>query len=460
MREKERLTTARLVVAGVSSGVGKTTVTLALAAALRRRGLRVACFKCGPDYLDPGYHRRVCGRTVHNLDGWMMGRESVLRTFAAGAVDADIALIEGMMGLYDGLAPDAETGSTAELAKWLAAPTLLVIDASAMARSAAAATLGFASFDPQVPLAGWIANRLGGPAHLDLLRRVGAKLALVGGFSAEDDGRFAERHLGLRSADEASLPEHAIDLWARRAEAGLDLDRIQTLAREAPGLTVERHEQAPVRAATCRIGVARDEAFSFYYPENLALLEAAGAELVFFSPVADQRLPAADGLYIGGGYPELVADRLAHNGAMRAEVQAFHRAGKPIYAECGGLMALTERLVTLDGRSHVMFGLLPGVVEMCERLQALGYVEVETRCDSPLGPAGTRFRGHQFRYSKYKPGEDAGQGAYCRMGDATGSWREGWQRGSLLASYVHGHWALCPEVPRHLVAACIRARPT
>jgi cobyrinic acid a,c-diamide synthase len=427
--------TWRLVIAGASSGSGKTTVTCGLARALSARGLRVALFKCGPDYLDPTYHARALGvRRGHNLDGWMMGREAVLATFARVAAGADIAIVEGMMGLFDGASATADTGSTAEIAKWLAAPVLLCVDASAMARSIAAVAHGYATFDPAVKVAGVIANRIGGRGHLDLLQQ--ASPLVVGGLPEQRELTFSERHLGLRTAGADS--EARLDGWGRVVADWFDLDAILALARSAPALDVPA-EPAKPSERRCRIGYALDDAFHFYYEDNLRRLEAAGAELIPFSPIADAQLPAVEGLYFGGGYPELFAAALCANRTMREAVRAFRG---PIYGECGGLMYLCEAIRTTDGACHEMVGRVRGEAVMAERLRAIGYIEVETRVPTLLGPAGTRFRGHQFRYSELAGA--APENAFAQA----------WASGPLLASYVHGHWASCPEAPRHFVSAC------
>jgi cobyrinic acid a,c-diamide synthase len=446
--------TARIVIAGVSSGVGKTTVTVALARALRARGLRVALFKCGPDYLDPTYHARAGGAPSHNLDGWMMGREAVQTTFSRAARDADIALIEGVMGLYDGASPKGEEGSTAEIAKWLAAPVLLVCDASGMARSIAALGHGFATFDPDLRVAGLVCNRLGSRGHLDLLRKATSSPPLVGGLLREAELAFPDRHLGLVTASAEAVPEPLFASWGQRAAEWLDLDRVVEIARSAPPLSDVRAPEASAPPVRCRIGLACDEALHFYYDDNLRQLEALGAELVRFSPIRDRRLPDVDGLYLGGGYPEAYAADLARNGSMREDIAAFARAGGPIYAECGGLMYLCTSLGTLDGDVHPMVGIVPAEVWMRDRLQALGYVEVETQTATPLGPPGTRFRGHQFRYSElHLRGEieHAYRVRKRRGGDVIG---EGYRVGNTIASYVHAHWASNPILPRYFVDAC------
>jgi cobyrinic acid a,c-diamide synthase len=452
----------RIVIAGGGSGVGKTTATVALIAALRARGLTVAPFKCGPDYLDPSYHARAAGRTSHNLDGWMMGREAAIATFVRAARGADLAVIEGMMGLYDGATPTTEEGSTAELAKWLDAPVLLAIDASGIARTVAAIATGFARFDPRLNLAGLFCNRIGSRGHLDLLRAASNEIPVVGGLPLDRSAAFPERHLGLFSADETAVPNETIAAWGQIAAEWLDLDAILAIARTAPEIVHSDGAVAPSRNAVpaCRIGLAYDQAFHFYYEYNLALLEAAGGEIVRFSPALDRTFPDVDGLYFGGGYPEAAAHELSSNNSMLAAVREFASRGRPIYAECGGLMYLAESIRTLDGRSYPMAGLIPGAVAMRDRLQALGYVEVETRAPSILGPAGTRWRGHQFRYSIFEPPPPDN---FERLYTVTPRWgrepfAEGYRAGNVVASYVHGHWASNPAIATAFVSACADRR--
>jgi len=449
----------RLLISGTASGVGKTTVIVGLARALQARGLRLALFKCGPDYLDPTYHARASGRPSQNLDGWMMGRDAVLATFTRSARDADIALIEGVMGLFDGASPTGDAGSAAEIAKWLGAPVLLVVDASGMARTIAAVAHGFASFDRDLELAAMICNRVGSRGHLDLLRKALADPPIVGGLPEEASLRFPERHLGLVRADERSVPEALLaELGARFAE-WCELDRILEIARRAAALPAEWLEERSTAGAgrRCRIGLAFDEAFHFYYEDNLRRLEELGAELVRFSPVHDRSLPAVDGLYVGGGYPEVHAAALSRNRSMLEDVRKLAAAGRPIYAECGGLMYLAASIRTLDEHVHPMVGLIPRDVVMRDRLQALGYVEVETQERSLLGPAGLRFRGHEFRYSELQgasPDLDRVFSVRRRRGDPV--FREGYRCGSVLASYVHAHWASNPLAAEGFVEACAR----
>jgi cobyrinic acid a,c-diamide synthase len=447
----------RLVVGGVSSGVGKTTVTIALARALRARGLRVALFKAGPDYLDPTYHARAVGSTSQNLDGWMMGRDAVLATFADASRDADVALVEGVMGLFDGASATSEDGSTAQIAKWLCAPVALVIDARGMARSIAAVAQGFVAFDPDVHVAAVIANHLGSRGHLDLLRLAQKSPPVLGGLPRDEKHAFPERHLGLWIADDATVPESLLDELGEVASSWIEIDALLDVARTAPPIAVPDRGGHSGVVPRCRIGVARDAAFCFYYADNLRRLEALGAELVAFSPIADAALPEVDGLYLGGGYPELFAPTLTANVSMRAAVRLLAEQGAPVYAECGGLMYLARAIVTADGTRHPMVGLVPGEAWMRDKLQALGYVEVETQAETLLGGSGTRFRGHQFRYSELVATAASGEQVYSVRRRRGGEPElEGYRVGNVLASYVHAHWASNPSIPEAIVRGCVR----
>jgi cobyrinic acid a,c-diamide synthase len=432
---------------------------------MRARGLKVAAFKCGPDYLDPTYHERAAGVRSHNLDGWMMDRGAVAATFSRASADADIAVIEGMMGLFDSATPTGEEGSTAQIAKWLDAPVILVTDASGVARTIAAVAAGFARFDPAVRMAGMICNRVGGRGHLDLLRAAQPEIPIVGGFPATSELAFPERHLGLMVADETNVPQRLIEGWSRLAREWLDFDTIVEIGRSAPALEVgdasgaSKIDSKP--RTRCRIGIAYDAAFHFYYEDNLNRLRSLGAELVNFSPIRDRELPEVDGLYFGGGYPEAFARELSANGQMLAAIRGFAARGGVIYAECGGLMYLTDSIRTLDGATWPMAAIIPGSTVMSARLQAIGYVEVETRAHSILGRAHQRFRGHQFRYSTLE-GADSGD-RIDRIYNVSPRWggapfTEGYRLGNVLASYVHAHWASNPAVAEALIGSCMRAR--
>lgn len=446
----------RLVIAGSNSGVGKTTLVALLALAFRARGLKVQCFKCGPDYLDPTWHKRASGREPQNLDSWMMGRDAVLQTFLDATRDADIALIEGVMGLFDGAEATSDVGSTAEISRILEAPVICALDAKGVARTILPLYQGLKNFDPAVNVAGLLANRVGSRGHLDLLRKaVGSDL--IGGLPKDPGLSIPERHLGLHAALADVFDEARVELWTGLARDWLDLDRLWELAQSAPDLIDRESESLDVVPKRCRIAIAYDEAFHFYYSHNLQLLEKAGAELVYFSPLKDQQLPAdIQAVIIGGGYPELHAEVLEQQIAMRDALHNFVGDGGTIFAECGGLMYLCRSLETLDGRVHSMLGLLPARVKMQDKLQALGYTEVEQDEATILGPAGLRFRAHQFRYSCLEA-DDAMTTVWRLRGKrARTVTEEGYASGRILASYAHGHWASNPAIARNFVEGLIR----
>jgi cobyrinic acid a,c-diamide synthase len=448
--------TRGLVIAGTQSGVGKTTVTLGLLYALARRGLTVQPFKVGPDFIDPGHHTRAAGRVCRNLDGWMLSREANLALFRRQARGVDVAVVEGVMGLFDGYDGASEAGSTAQMAKWLGLPVLLVVDARAMARSAAALVHGFASFDPALSLAGVVFNRIGSAAHLEYLNQALSSLQGVRGFGGlprDQELAIPERHLGLATAEDHPLDDAYLDYLADRLETHLDLEG---LLAALPPLTLPEEPAPAVTPPLVRLGVARDRAFCFYYPENLELLAGFGAELVFFSPLEDRELPTdLDGIYLGGGYPELYAGQLAANAGLKQALKAGAAGGLPIYAECGGLMYLAREIRDLEGRVHPMAGVFPFTVRMLPRLKALGYREVTLAADSLLGPAGIRVRGHEFHYSEIV-GDPDGVPRLYRLTPRRGgpAVSEGYGEHHVLASYVHLHFGSNPEVARHLVASC------
>lgn len=449
-----------LVIAGTASGVGKTTVTLGLLEAYRRRGLRVQAFKVGPDFIDPGFHERATGRTSYNLDAWMCGRHHALATLARRTADADLAIVEGMMGCFDGVGATSDDGSTAQVAKWLGAPVVLVVDAGGQARSAAAAVRGFERFDPALRVAAVIANRVGGEAHARMVREAIAATCdavPVGAVARDDTLGLPERHLGLVTALEGPLSAGRLARLGEVIEASVDLDRLLALARPpAPGDGVrgapEWAGDACPEPPRCRIGVARDAAFQFYYADNLDLLRAAGAELVFWSPLSEG-VPDVEALYLGGGYPELHARALAANGAARRGVAGLAAAGAPIYAECGGLMYLAESLEGMDGVPHPMVGVLPARVRMGPGRLTLGYRQVRLTAATPLGIAGAVARGHEFHVSGLEDVPASVARAYG-LGPHGGEERaEGYLVGRTLMSYVHLHFASNPALARAFVEA-------
>ncbi|RDI73590.1 cobB: cobyrinic acid a,c-diamide synthase [Gaiella occulta] len=446
----------RVVIAGTSSGAGKTSVACGLIGALRARGLRVQGFKVGPDYIDPTYHALASGRPGRNLDAFLSGPDLVAPLVRHGAAGADVAVIEGVMGLFDGVSGRGELASTAHVAKLLHAPVLLVVDASSMARSVAAIVHGYRTFDPALAIAGVILNRIGSDTHEQLLREAIAPLGLPVVGALRRDGKVSapERHLGLVPAGErAARTMSALDALAAGIASHADLDAVLALAHGAPALDGPAWSPEPGEPAApgARIGIARGPAFSFHYEENLELLAAAGAELLPFDPLHDERLPDGVGaLVLAGGFPEVFGAELAANVSLREEIAAFARAGHPILAECGGLLYLCS---DLDGNE--MCGVLPARARMTSRL-TLGYREATTVTSTAYARADERFRGHEFHYSRVDPphGESGAAWTLAARGSER---REGFASGSIHASYLHLHWAAYPHLALRFARAARRA---
>jgi cobyrinic acid a,c-diamide synthase len=442
----------RIVIAGTSSGAGKTTVACGIIGALKARGHVVQGFKVGPDYIDPSYHALASGRPGRNLDAFLSGPELMEPLVRHGGEGAEIAVVEGVMGLFDGASGRGELASTAHVAKLLDAPVLLVVDAASMARSAAAIVHGYRTFDLRVRVAGVIFNRVGSDHHEQLLRDALADLGVpvLGALRRDERVATPERHLGLVPANEREARARtALATLSDAAERYVDLDEVLRLARSAPATEgaawSPEPEGKPVRGA--RIAIARGPAFSFHYQENLELLEASGAELHAFDPIADGALPEGAGaLILAGGFPEVYGGELAANESLRAEVADFARSGKPVLAECGGLLYLAAEL---DGEA--MCGALPVRAAMTRRL-TLGYREATALSPTAWLEAGEQVRGHEFHYSQVEPLDGGEQAAW--MLAARGAERsEGFVEGGVQASFLHVHWAAFPQIARRLAEA-------
>ncbi len=431
-------------VAAPHSGSGKTTISAALMGALARRGLRVQPFKCGPDYIDTTYHRRAAGVPSVNLDTWMMRPEGVLRSFLRNSREADAAVIEGVMGLFDGASATSIEGSTADCARLLGVPVVLVVNAHGIAGSIAPLVAGFAKFSRKVRICGVIADNVGSETHRQILADAlaAAKLPpLLGAIPRNPEWSLEERHLGLVPLNEKGRTDKWFADLADAAEKYIDIGLLLELSRiDRP--KSGRSEAYPKSSA--RIGIAMDQAFHFYYPDNLHHLRRAGFELVEFSPIKDRKLPEKiDWLYIGGGFPEVFARELSANSAMRGAVRGFAESGGRIYAECGGFMYLCRSLIDNDGREFPMCGVLPARTFMTKKLRSLGYREVETLGTLPFCRAGSVIRGHEFHWSDVKfdgkhkalfknlSGKEAGSGAGIRLRN-------------VAASYIHLHFESNP----------------
>ncbi len=471
-----------LMIAGAHSGSGKTALALGLCLALVRRGLKVQPFKCGPDYLDPTYLLLAVQRPCYNLDLWMCGQEYVRKLFytaTAGGLGngpADVAIVEGVMGLYDGMHPESAENSTAEIARTLDLPVLLVAPAAAMSRSFAALVNGFATFPGAPAFAGVAANFCGSRRHAELLGRAVASVPscppFLGGIEKGAFAGFQSRHLGLVRADKNNLPTQMLNTLADAVEASLDLDRVLRQAREIDAASAQEADAGllaypPAPGGDCgrkiRLGLAMDDALHFYYPDNIQALERSGFEVVEFSPLHDQMLPPElDAIYLGGGYPECHGPQLAKNSAIREAMHDFVRGGGAVYGECGGLMYLADGIELADGSYHPMLGLFPVRIRMRGRLHALGYLETEFPEDSPFGKSGGAIRGHEFHYSQI-------------AGEVPADWRrvyrlrrprapeepaetEGFLRGKVFASYFHIHFAASPEAVAAFRQFCTRQR--
>ncbi len=443
-----------VLIAGPASGVGKTTISLAIAAGLRARGLRVQAFKCGPDFLDTGHLAALTGRPALNLDGWMLNREEICDAFSEATADADFAVVEGMMGLFDGISGEGEKGSAAEIAKILSVPVILVVDASKSSRSIAAVIRGFEVFDPDLRFTGVVLNGVASETHYRLLADAivrNCSMPIMGWVPHQQALHIPERHLGLHTAAEIDWNEkrHALELLVRE-RLNLDLLLSCEFLLEPLDVRVSAIDAEP----RVMIGVARDAAFCFYYQDNLILFERAGAKLVEFSPLSDVQLPAAvDALYFGGGYPELYAAQLSANTALASEVRGFAASGRPIYAECGGMMYLGERLRTRDGQVHTMAGVLPLETEMTEKLVRFGYVEIELLQDCLLGARGTVLRGHSFHHSRCTNTHEVAPAFRARYTLSGMNAEEGYASGNVFASYIHLHFRGAPEIAERIVLA-------
>ncbi|MDD1745795.1 MAG: hydrogenobyrinic acid a,c-diamide synthase (glutamine-hydrolyzing) [Candidatus Methanoperedens sp.] len=423
--------TPAILIAGTGSGVGKTTVALGLMAALCKK-YRVQPFKVGPDFIDPGHHTRICDRASRNLDSFIMGEKGVIETFRRASADADFSIIEGVMGLYDGL-DSTEIASTAHVAKILDVPVLLVIDARGVSRSLAAVVKGFSEFD-NVNIQGIILNNVGSERHVKLVRdsltSAGINIPIIGALPKNKELSIPSRHLGLHMASENTLN---VKLLSDFIEKHIDMEAVINIANAYTPPYVELKE--PEETFNVRVGIAQDSAFCFYYQDSLDALKRQGADIVFFSLMSDD-LPQVDGLYLGGGYPELYAKELESSGT-REQIKKAADDGMPIYGECGALMYLNETLTT--DRTYRMAGILGAGSRMTDKLQGLGYTEAQVVSDSPLTRKGTMIRGHEFHYSVTECGRDARFAYRLRRGKGIIDGKDGLMEHNTLASYMHTH---------------------
>ena len=453
----------RILIAGDRSSSGKTTIVAGLLSALQGRSLAVQPFKVAMDYIDPSYHTWITGRNCRNLDGYLMTEKAVREIYNHAIQGADIAVIEGVRGLYEGY--DGDLGSTAQIAKLLQTPVIFVVDARSITRSCAAIVKGYMDYDPLVQFKGVILNKVGSERHAqkaikEIERYAGVEV--VGVIRRNEEMHLAMRHLGLVPVLEGKtrhegFPER-VDRIRQIVEEGLNLDRIMEIAKEAaplPEVEPDLYRQNDLGRGLC-IGVARDEAFNFYYRDNLELMEKAGAKVVPFSPVHDARLPQVDGIYIGGGYPELYARELSENSGMRQALEKAHEKDLPIFAECGGLMYLA-REIEWDGERQEMVGLVPGKARR-GKVRVVSYVHGTLARDCALGPAGAKIMGHEFHHSEMLMDEGAKYAIRLERGTGIAKGEDGFVDGKLIASYMHIHSASYRGFPAEFIRACNRRK--
>lgn len=443
-----------LMISATQSNCGKTSFTLGLVYALRRRGLKVQCFKCGPDYLDPTYLSIASGRTCYNLDLWMGGLEYMRNLFNRACLEdggVDVAVVEGAMGLYDGIGVEGMPSSAADVARALDLPVVLLCSARSMAGSFAAIIKGFVDFPDAPHISSVVANFVGSDRHRDIISNsvqdVFERRIFAGAIRRDSFAELPSRHLGLVSADENILSDEILFSLAATAEESVDLDFILAGAGE---FTPQVENTAAATDTTARLGIAYDDAFHFYYPDNLDALRVSGVELVNFSPLHDKSLPdGLDGLYIGGGYPECFAGELSRNVSMLARMREFCGSGRMVYAECGGLMYLARSICGVDNQTHLLCGVIPVDVRVLDKFKTLGYVEAQA-CSGSLWGEGASVRGHEYHYSEVvseQPADwEAAYNSRFARNLSAPAYAEGFVRGNIHASYLHAHFASSPAL--------------
>jgi cobyrinic acid a,c-diamide synthase len=454
----------RIVIAGTNSGCGKTTIAIGIMAALVQSGLRVQPFKVGPDYLDPMLHTFVTNSSSRNLDSWLLEETTLSYLFQKAVTGKDLAVIEGVMGLYDGLSGASQLGSTAHVAGMIDAPVVLVVNGAGMSLSIAALIRGFRDFDPAVKVKGVIINNINNGSYFEYLKEIietHTGIKAIGYLPSLPEAALPERHLGLIPSGEISDLAVKINSLAAQVARTINLELLLAIAREVEPITpVSLRYKIEAKFKAVRLAVASDAAFNFYYRDNLDLLEMLGAELIYFSPLEDARLPEGiNGLYLGGGYPEVWAEQLQANSVMRNSVKLMVEKGLPTYAECGALMYLAERITDHAGLEYTMAGVLPGKSEMTTSLQHFGYVEIELTADNVLGKMGERIRGHEFHYSVTQV-DDRLPRTYrvAKAGkNKMVTWEDGYQLHNLLAGYPHLHFWSNPAFAESFLAQCQRA---
>ncbi|SHK53256.1 cobyrinic acid a,c-diamide synthase [Clostridium cavendishii DSM 21758] len=433
----------KVVIAGTSSGVGKTTLSIGLMRAIKNRNLKVQPFKIGPDYIDTAYHSFAANRKSRNLDSYMLTEEKIKYLFNKNSKNSDISIVEGVMGLYDGYGTDIDSHSTSYMSKLLKAPVILVIDGSNMSSSAAALVLGYKSIDEDVNLKGVIVNKLSSESHFNLIKESVEKytgVKVLGYMPKNLDFSIESRHLGLIQALEMQDLDSKLDSLANELEKYIDIDEVVKISESEELKSTFEVNLKSYEGIT--LGVAYDKAFNFYYEDNIDLLEELGVNVVKFSPLKDSQIPNCDALYIGGGYPEVFANDLEKNISMRESIKKAYEQGMPIYAECGGLMYLGEAIEDLNGNIYEMTKVLAGKSKMTKNLQSFGYCVGIAKEDNLIAKKDNRILGHEFHHSKFISNEKSVY--YMKkenlQGEEIKSWNGGYSKGNVLASYLHIHF--------------------
>ena len=434
----------RIILAGTGSAVGKTTIATGIMKALSEK-YTVQPFKVGPDYIDPSYHTLATNNTSRNLDSFFMTQGQIRDSYTKAMKSSDIAVIEGVRGLYEGIDSINDIGSTASVAKALKAPVILIINARSLVKSAAALVLGFKQLDPEINIAGVILNKVKNKAHyLKTKKSIEeiTKTEVIGGIKRDDSISIEQRHLGLVPARERENSLKFINLWSEMIKNSIDLDRLVEIAKSCPKINTDLTPIWNVKTSgPVKIAVAYDEVFNFYYKENLESLEANNTKLQYFSPLNDESLPDADALYIGGGYPELFSKDLAKNTRMIESMRKFHKDSRPIFAECGGLMYLMKSI-----HENAQVGIYPYQSVLTDRVQALKYTICEVKCDNIISKKGEVFHGHEFHYSKVNVDSLKNKMAFeVKRGKGSYNLMDGFIEGNALASYIHTHVAAMPD---------------
>jgi len=443
-----------IIIAGTHSGSGKTTITMGLMLALINRGFSVAPFKVGPDFIDPGHHTNITGHICRNLDGWMLSKSYNIENFAKNSKGHDISVVEGVMGLFDGYSGKTEAGSTAQMAKWLNLPVLLIVNARSMARSAAAIVKGFEEFDKNLKFAGVIFNNVASKRHLDYLEEAlidNVNMPCLGGIPGEKSVKIEERHLGLITQDEFSFSSEKKKKLSNLIEENLNID---LLIKNLPEIQ-QSIKSFEFPKPSVKIGVARDKAFCFYYEDNLDFLKKAGAEIIYFSPLKDKELPSGiTGVYFGGGYPELFAKELSNNNKMLNSIKEASENNMPVYAECGGFMYLCKDITNTEQEIFPMVGCFPFSAKMYSRLKSLGYREITLNKDIIIGKKNEIIRGHEFHYSGIDENQKIEMVYNVTSRLNLDIKNEGFQVNKTLGSYIHLHFGSCPSIAESFIKAC------